>query len=1380
MTSLFGFSCSMSPRSNRLYVAPLCESPVCKPWLGRLRTESLRLAIVLMAMVCYELAALEGALRFNRVMPEDGLSAPEISAVAQDASGFIWFATFEGLDRYDGFSLKSYRSDPDDPRALSDHAIRFLFTDRSRGLWVGSGTSGLYRHVPDDDGFVAYRRRPDGGLADDSLRALCDGGEQDLWVGTDRGVQRWVRAEDRFTPPIPLPVEDGAPRPQIHSLLEIEPVLWIGSDRGLFRLDPGKSPERVMVPELGQRAVHSIVADPQGRLWVATRDQVALIRFTGELVRHYRHDPANPGSLAPGSLHDMHMDSGGTLWVAGRGGLSSLESGGERFQRHRHDLADPHSLSHDAVLDLFEDRTGVLWMGTLDGASSWDPGRESFVTYRRQEGREPTLAATDVWAVTQDRHGALWIGFGPFGLDRFERDTGVVEHFEHDPEDASSLQEGVISAVLEDHEGTIWVGAGGGGLSRFDPETRGFEHFTHVPGDPAGLGHRDVYRLFEDSSARLWIGTRTGLSLLDRTTPVPTFHQLPFQIPQAETAGQAPESQPAVFFSMTESEQGGLWFGTLTQGIFHWLPGEGPGTLQSLYRPGAPRSVLDLLWHSSGTLWAASGQGLFRLSSNGEVVASFGMEQGLAGTMVRGMLEDSMGHLWLAGNQGLSRFDPVAETVRNFDLHDGLQGNAFSSKAAFLGADGEMFFGGWRGLSAFFPDRITTNVEPPQVTFSDFRLSNRSVGPASRTPGSPLGVAITGEDHVVLGPEHHIFGVELAALHFSAPSKNRFQYQLLGANDEWIELSSDQRYLQFSNLSPGQYELRVKASNKDGVWTQEPKSLKLTVLPPWWRSTWAYAGYALVTGLWLWLLLSRQSQRLRLERAVAERAQAAAELERSAGRRLRAVDKMKDELLLKTSHELRTPLYGMTGLAESLMDDEPSERRQAALEMIVSSGRRLSRMVNDLLDFSKLQQLSLELHIEPLDLASVVGRAKGLLEPLAVQKGLTLTAEIPRDLPKVRADADRLQQILHNLIDNGLKFTKDGGVTVRARAVGEAVEIQVADTGVGISAEDRRRIFQIFEQADSSVERRFGGAGIGLAITGQLVELHGGRLDIESELDEGSVFSFQLPVDQAQSTWGTGRRQGEGVVDADMLDERTVFPDHERQTQGSSAHVNPKAPREPVVSKPGAAKSGVDRGLLSGRRILVVDDDPINLAVLEAYLDAEGCVVTTVDNGAEALELVERRRFDLVLVDVMMPEMSGYEVCSRLRRRHFLEDLPVIFLSALNQSSDVITGLEHGGNDYLTKPISKSELLARIRPHLRLAEVYRGLERKVAEQESEIKVLRGCLPICSSCKNIRSDDGLWTELETFIDHNSEANFTHAICPTCAEDLYPGLTSGSDE
>ena len=483
--------------------------------------------------------------------------------------------------------------------------------------------------------------------------------------------------------------------------------------------------------------------------------------------------------------------------------------------------------------------------------------------------------------------------------------------------------------------------------------------------------------------------------------------------------------------------------------------------------------------------------------------------------------------------------------------------------------------------------------------------------------------------------------------------------------------------------------MRVKASNPDGYWNDRGASIKIHVSPPPWLSWWAYTIYFIVFSLIIlkFILYRIERNKVRNERMMLHH--------------LKQVDKLKDDFLANTSHELRTPLNGIIGLAESLIDGidgELPDKAKRTLGMVVTSGRRLASLINDILDLSKLKHSNIELSRQPLDIRALTDVVLTLSKPLVASKPVRLINEIPEKITAVEADENRLLQILHNLVGNGIKFTESGAVTVSAVEENEFVKIAITDTGVGISEDKFDSIFESFEQAEGDIERQYGGTGLGLTITKQLIELHGGNIEVSSIMGQGSTFTFTLPVSLHESTSAINAKSSQiettliAQLDEATDDDDVVFDNISEAQDGSQF------------------------------RLLLVDDEPINIHVLKNYLSKQNYEMVEAQDGLQALQQIEDNGpFDMVLLDIMMPKMSGYEVCKKIRETYSVSDLPVLFLTASNQVDDVVQGFAVGANDHLNKPVAKHELLSRVGTHLRLLDINRNLENRVLERTREVE-----------------------------------------------------------
>ena len=1299
---------------------------------------SLVLLLLLAASITLHAGETLGFEQLEHYTTRDGLSQNWVTKMSQDQQGFLWIGTSDGLNRYDGYSFKTYRHDSDDPRSISNGFVIRVFEDRSGDLWIGTkrGLNRLDRLTDQFERFVPDPDRPDS-LSHDFVTDVNEDRDGRLWVATTGGLNRLERETGGFTRYLHDPEDPGSlgARGVLRIRKTRDGDLWFGVGRWLHRLegDGGRFVRFPLIEESDTAEnIHILTEDAEGRLWAGTQEGnlIAFDPQTGELTRHL---------LSASGIRFINYvlpRSDGSLWVGtDENGLLVFAPETGTWSGHRNDPDNPGSLTHNRVMSLYEDRTGVVWIATSQGLDKLEPSRTRFSHDRYRPEDPDSLSADSVTLVAEDSRGNLWIGAEDGGLNRLDR-TGRNTRYRHAPEKAGRLRSDTVFALLEDSEGIYWFGTDSG-VERFDPDRGRFSR----PGTDfevtGGLQEDRIYQIVESEPGVLWIGGVRGLYRLDVRSMEARFHRLQ----ESESFGP----QTNTIYDLEIDQRGDLWIVTGGSGLYRLrqtgngrLPA-GPGPLDfdsfrhDVNDPTSLSSniIATIFEDRAGTLWIGTlGGGLNRIhQEESEVTFTRYREvDALANDNVEAILEDDRGNLWLGCYGALTRLDPRTGESRSFTEEDGLPGTDFSFSATRK-SSGELVFGSTEGLIGFFPERLKDDPHAPQVAITDFRLFNRSL------PLSARGLSRSDDAaRLTLSYRDAIFGFELAALHFAKPGLNRYAYRMEGFNNDWIETDARNRFVQYTNLDPGDYVFRAKAANADGVWNEDGVAIRIVVEPPPWKTWWAYSLYilALVSMVFAYVLWHRSQ--LRRERQAAQR-------ERAVNRRLREVDKLKDEFLAKTSHELRTPLYGITGLAESLVGGARGQLPEAAradLTMVVASGRRLSHLVSDILDFSKLRHKSLELDRRPVDLKPLANVVLTLSRPLVGAKALELVNAVPAGLPAADADENRLQQILYNLVGNAVKFTESGQVEVSASVTEGKLRVRVADTGIGIPEADRERIFEAFEQAEASLHREHGGTGLGLAVTRQLVELHGGAIHLESTPGEGSVFSFTLPIA------------------AEMAPSR------------------PSVVLNPIFEEgdpPVPAGADVDGMSAEGPRVLVVDDEPVNLQVVRNYLAVEKFRLTLASSGEEALRRLGEESFDLVLLDVMMPRISGYDVCRKLRESHPMSDLPVIFLTARTQDSDVVAGMALGANDYLAKPISKDRLLARIRPHLDLLQVHRGLEDLVEQKVSEIKVLEGILPICAGCKKIRDEDGLWNELEAFIDERSEAEFSHGICPDCVGRFY---------
>lgn len=1283
-----------------------------------------------------------GQGHFDRLATEQGLAHRRVWAILQDRRGFLWFATPNGLSRYDGYEFVNFEHEPDNPRSLTSNYTTLLLQDAADAIWVGTRADGLNRLDPATGMVQRFHHQPNdsNSLISNRVTGLAEDASGNLWVATADGLSRL--SPDRQTWKRYYPSDDAPDG--ITSILSVaidtRGQLWASTEISLDRWQPETDTfEQVLVYDAdgggGRFPLARLVASADGSLWAFTEQRLMRwVASRGELEEV-------PFSVdAP--IFALYEDAAGHLWIATVGeGLYRYEPASGRVHHYRPSFTDPHGLSDALILAITEDRSGCIWVGSAEnGAFKLDRRREVFTRYAYDPAARYSLSAGTVRTILEDRQGYLWVGTLGGGLDRVDRRAGTVTHFRHDPQEPSSLSADAVWKLYKDRQDTLWVGTDLG-LSRFDGQ--GFQNYFHAPATVSRRGMNRVVALHQDSRGDFWVGTVAGLNRFD--PGLGSFSPARFE-------SQVIHDSAAVLV-IHEEPDGIFWMGTDGEGLLKFDPRS--GDLRA-FRAGTDATsglrddiVVAIHQEKPGILWLGTvSGGLHRFDTHAEIFEVLGMPEGLPSNTIAGIVGQRNSSLWISTEKGLAEVDPASRRVlRTPGEAADLLSNGFSAASHFMSPSGEVFFGGPNGIIAFYPDHLRRNPHAPAVVITDLRILHETVVPRWRDPDSPLERLVTATSSLTLSHERYAFSLTFAGLEFSSPYRNRYRYKLDGFDRAWIDTSAERREAHYSNLKPGTYTFRVEASNNDGVWTKEGAQLSVRVLPPWWRTRWAYLLYGLLIVLSAAVFVTSQRRKVAQERAI--------------NKRLRRLDRMKDDFLANTSHELRTPLQGIIGIAESLQDGAAGALPEAArqnLSLVVASGQRLHRLVDEILDFSKLRDDALTLHLGPIDLPALVESVMELLRPLAQAKGLRLIHRIDEDVVPVLADEQRLQQILFNLVGNAIKFTPAGEVEVVARSQHEGLALTVRDSGIGIPPNRLERIFQPFEQAERSLERSHGGTGLGLSIVKRLVELHGGELQVTSTVGEGSSFSFTIPFYSGHMTPPPRREPA------------LMTTEPELSFDGSGMEMlEEDSTLWPTSLLPEEGEGGATF------RILVVDDDPINCQVLLNHLSLhQHYAPVHVHGGEEALTYVSQHSVDLMLLDVMMPGLSGFETCRRLRAQHSLQELPIIFLTALSRDRDEMTGLEVGGNDYLTKPVSKGQLLARVEVHLELLRRHRRIEALLAERMAEIKVLQGMLPICANCKKIRDDEGYWEEVEVYVRDHSEAEFTHSLCPHCMEVFYPDL------
>lgn len=1219
------------------------------------------------------------ALRFQRLM--DGSEAAKkytsaVMSVAQDRLGFLWFGGENGLARFDGVQFKRYEPSPE-PGGPPSNVVRALLVDKDGVLWVATDR-GLCRYRPEWDRFDVFRTVPDDphSLAHNVVTSLAVDRQNRLVLGTGNGISFMSASRTHFEN---LPLTAGAEDVTfvLETFVDSKNRIWVGTrEYGLFLLDADGRLVRHFVARPGapdalqSDMVKAVEEDQFGRIWVGTYGGGLSRLNEGERnFTNYKVDPKNPDAIGSNTIWDIYKDSADDLWIStDQGGLARYQVERDRFIHYRHSALDNNSLTSNQVQAIYEDRDRNLWISTFPkGINFYDRNHGQVTNYTYRQGDPSSLSHSAVLDFMQTADGVLWIGTEN-GLNLFDPEQRTfIGRYLRTP---GGLQANSVLSLLEDYNGDVWVGTWGGGLHRFDRVHQTFTHYGPERDRPAdSISSAFIWDLFLDRDNRLWIATETGgLNRYIRETD--SFEHFTFD-------QNNPHSISSNFiWAMHEDGHGRFWLATVdglnildraTNRFSRFAKAaDNPSTINSV-------RIRALAEDRAGRVWIGTQDvGAVVFDHASQNFRHLQWPDSLS-PLVTSFVEDNQGYMWASTANGIARIDPASFAVRSFHRSQGLVGDNFNRDATFKDRKGRLYFGGTDGFSVFDPQAFTDGMEDFPLVLTDFRLFNRPVPIGD--DGSPLQRSITYTREMRLHHDHSMFSFAFAVLNHRVASETRYFYKMEGFDDRWHQ-ADGLNTATYTNLGAGHYVFRVRSADRDGNWNQHTAEVGVTIQPPPWLSPWAKGLYALAVLLLAWSLVRVFRKHMELDK------------QRALNAELLRINKIKDAFLVNTSHELRSPISSMIGLAETIVREEGDHlpvKAEHRLGLIIAHGKRLSNLINEILDYGHFSERRIEVHPERLALRPLVESVLQQFRPLAQGKCLNLINNLDPASAWVMADRNHLRQVFTNLIGNAVHYTEQGEVQINAAAEGPHLRVQVRDTGRGISPEMRDRLFTP-QVSKTLSEQALSGAGLGLAVTRHLIELHGGGIQFETRCHDpqlpgptGTCFFFTLPLAEQP-------RQSDAEA-----------PTATAVAAVAEVELPPPVPAEPLTGELAPLPNAATMTLL------IVDDDPVNRMVLSGILSLHGYRILEAGSGPEALELALRDggKVDLVILDVMMPRMSGFEVCQHLRKHFPPRRLPILFLTARHGGEDVNAGLDVGGDEVLYKPVSKEVLLPRVRYYLR-------------------------------------------------------------------------------
>ncbi|WP_111706395.1 hybrid sensor histidine kinase/response regulator transcription factor [Lutibacter citreus] len=1279
----------------------------------------------------------QNSIRVEHLLTEDGLSQNDLNSIYQDKKGFMWFGTHDGLNKYNGYEFEVFKPNSNDSLSINSNLIFEVIGDKDDNLWIATTGSGLdfYNRSTNKFTHFVHDDNDKNSLNNNHVNSIFLDSKNRLWVSSLKGIDMLDLNEETDKPKFNhIQFSEDYPfaskRISITSFFEDKDgQLWVCETNGIGRLVRdhkegfiyenvnayfGFYSQNIAVRCIGEDIYGKLLLGTTGglfivhqnngtvnkeiiksgvfnkletfknQIWTGTLDGLIHLEtneITGKIeeIDHFKFDPNNPKfSLSKSSVKSLFIDKTGIIWVgANGGGVSKIDPNRKRF-RFFSKTINPNSLSVANVKSVFEDSNGTLWFGTEEGglnAVTKEENDGTYSSFKKYTDERLSISPIEIIEVQEGERKKLYFGVanssGLFSLDITDKKLNKKTNFKINTEISKSL-----FSILQDKNSNFWFGTYNGGLYRWlksgDNEYKKDILFNN-PNDSKSISNNIIRDIFQDRKGDIWFATANGLCYLTKEESIKKNPK--FKI-YKNIKGDENSLSHNYILSVFESSKGDIWIGTFGGGLNKFIP-----------------------------------------SKNGEngSFKVYSKKDGLPNDVIKGILEDDNNNLWLSTNGGLSKFNITNEEFKNYDVNDGLQSNEFSELVCLKRDNGEMIFGGVNGFNVFSPESIEDNKEMPETVITNLLVFNKKVNVGEELEGRVLlekPIDITKE--VDFKYTENSFSFEFAALHYSAPAKNHYAYKLEGFNEDWIYTTSNKRYATYTNLEPGKYTFKVKASNNDGFWDETPVELEVNIIPPFWSTDFANFIYILL--FFGGLILFRRFTIIRSTK------KHDLELEHLEKENYEEVQRLKLEFFTNISHEFRTPLTLIKGPLDYLkkLDDQTiSKDVREQHELMSKNTNYLLRLVNQLLDFRKMDKGIMELKIGNSDIVKFINVVGEPFQFLSHKKNIDFQINATKESIKAWFDPDAVEKIANNLLSNAFKFTPKGGSISVEICEGKDfihpkgketnidgnnyIVIQVKDSGPGIP---KHRINIIFERF--YVDRDFRkinseGSGIGLNFTKKLVELHNGVIDVVSDEGLGTNFIVWIPREKR------AYESKKGVSFSTEEESKTFITDTNAQT-----HIT------------GVLDDIVDENIIKKRSklpvVLVVDDNAdIRSFVKKGLKDKFD--IYEAENGLRAFELANKLMPNVIVTDILMPVMDGIEFCDKIKTTQETSHIPVIMLTAKTSEEWEIEGLKTGADAYIRKPFDMEVVELKIKNILKHREELRKrFNREITLQPNEVTV----------------------------------------------------------
>jgi len=1203
-------------------------------------------------------------LIFKSITVDNGLPQNSVLSVVQDKKGYLWVATFDGLSRFNGQEFKIYKSQAGNNRSLSSNKISKLLVDLKGNLWVGA-VDCINLYEPESDSFKRFSLSKI--ASNNGVLSIAQDKDGTIWLGAYDGLY-YIKPKGGSGSGYAMYKSEICNNEKITCLyIDIDQNFWIGTGQTL-KIYQSSSKKLISLPSCFYNGakpfnsvVRNIIQDSKQNYWIATETEGL---FYYDPVKSTCHIYTQNNGLLSNTVRSVSQIGNNTIWVGTKKGLNIIDTQTGKISVYVNDSFDPGSISQNSIRCIFKDNESNVWIGTYNGGLNCVYSQfDNFHSLGLRSGKTNSLSYGIVNAIDKDDKGGYWIGTDDGGLNHVDSNLQHNHvYYQYNGVSRELLGNSIKSIAAHSDTNKLWI-ATGSGLNVFD-KTNGVFTPTNIIAKPIEPGFIQNYVLLKDESG-LWIGTSfNGLYYLQNDGKLLRYKTLYTNVNALFKDGN--------ILWVSLNNHGMARLDIKTQNFTHYQANSKPYGLND-------NLVSRIYKDSKGRLWVCTESGGinyfdFKANKFYNIDDTFG----LGSNTTHGVLEDKQGRLWVSTNRGLSSiifkkfalpFNKNDVRVENYTVTDGLQSNQFTKGALIKSSKGDFAFGGINGITVFDPARVKINTIKPSTIFTDFLIFNKPVSFSAK--GSPLKKPIDETSEITLNYSQAFFSIKFAALNFINPEKNQFAFKLEGFSDNEWHFVGNQQIATYTNLDPGTYYFKIKAANNDGIWNETPRVLKITVLPPWYKTWYAFIGYLVIAVFLLYLfnLYSKKTERLKNEL------------------KYESLSHIKDQELaqkqlnffVNISHEIKTPLTMIMAPLQRMIEMNIGNTRvQNQLTLMQRNGDRLIRLINQLLDKKKLETGHMQLQATEGDIISFVKEIQLAFSNLARLKNITLKFSATQTHINLWFDKDKFEKVIYNLISNAIKFTHDyGKISVSVAEEEENVLIHIKDDGCGIDAKVIDKIFSQFYHYDSAV--KIEGTGLGLAFSKELIDLHHGKLTVNSRPEtpnEPGFTCFTISIPKGKHHLNSNE------IASDFKDSEDIISYHQTE-KNFKAQLQVK--KQAILQKE-------DRDAFT--MLIVEDNEDVLNFIKEGFSDDFD--VHTAINGLDGFAVANNLGPDIIISDVMMPGMDGIELCSKLKSDFNTSHIPVILLTARTQLIFKMEGIDTGADDYITKPFNFNMLEARV------------------------------------------------------------------------------------